>query len=140
MSSCLEIKNRLLAKFLESDFEKSDRLVELLLRYDTQSRIAEKKFYISDEAEYAENHSEELEVELMAFHEKLKGGGDLFHRVGSLLAFVSGGSKRCHAHILEQLRLKGSGIGVVKAAVSELISILEDGLQKSHLEKLLAVL
>ena len=83
-------------------------MIELLLKYDEKMRFAEAKYFRSEEAELAEE--EGVDVELVAFHAKLKGGGDLFHRIAATLAFVAVGSKRCHAHILEQLQLNKSGI------------------------------
>jgi beta-catenin-like protein 1 len=50
-------------------------------------------------------------LELAALHAKLKGGGDLFHRVGAIAAFCCVGSKRCHQQIIDQLTLQQSGIG-----------------------------
>jgi beta-catenin-like protein 1 len=91
---------RLVVKFSEDD-NKCNRLVELLLKYDTKARMAEYKFYRSND--------EEDELAALAF--KLKGGGDLFHRLGAICAFCCVGSKKCHALIRDQLILQKSGIG-----------------------------
>ena len=102
-----DAKARLLSKFVEFDCEKCDRLVELCTKYDTRMRNAEYRYYKSNEAE------EEgiVDVDLVALSAKLRGGGDLFHRVGAIVAFAAVGSKRCHEYILEQLRTQNSGIG-----------------------------
>jgi beta-catenin-like protein 1 len=92
---------RLVVKFSEDD-NKCNRLVELLLKYDTKARMAEYKFYRS-------NEEEEDELAALAF--KLKGGGDLFHRLGAICAFCCVGSKKCHVLIRDQLILQKSGIG-----------------------------
>ena len=127
---------RLLVKFLENDCEKCDRLVELLLGYDQRTRLAEYKFYRSD----IEESLVKEEVELAAMEAKLSGGGDFFHRLGAISAFCCVHSKTCHAHILQQLTLQKSGIGIVKTAVEDFISVLEDGNQKvqliSYLERI----
>ena len=97
--------DRVVAKFAEEDCLKCNRLVELLLKYDQKARLAEYKFYRNTD----EDESEDLE--LAALHAKLKGGGDLFHRLGAIAAFCCVGSKKCHQQILDQLTLQQSGIG-----------------------------
>jgi beta-catenin-like protein 1 len=99
-SSPEDAMERVLVKFSEDD-NKCNRLVELLLKYDQKARVAEYKFYRSTD--------EEDELAALAF--KLKGGGDLFHRVGAICAFCCVGSKRCHVFIRDQLILQKSGIG-----------------------------
>ena len=126
-----DAKKRLLVKFLENDCEKCDRLVELLLEYDQKARKAEYKFYRSD----VEDGLDSNEAELAALDAKLRGGGDLFHRVGAICAFGCVGSRKIHEHIMEQLRLQNSGIGVVKAALEEFVTVLDDGEQKKQLER-----
>jgi beta-catenin-like protein 1 len=123
-------KARFLTKFVQDD-RKCDRLVELLLSYDQKARKAEYNFYRSDVEEQVE---EEETVQLAALDAKLKGGGDLFHRLGAISACVCVHSKRCHERILSQLQLQQSGISVVKAALEEFISVLEPGTQKEQLE------
>jgi len=103
-----DAKDRLVVKFLEKDCEKCDRLIELLLKYDERMRLAELRYYRSDAAEEAEEQG--LDLDLAGLNEKLKGGGDLFHCLGAISAFVCVGSKRCHEHLLEQLKVKSSGI------------------------------
>lgn len=77
------------------------------MHYDEKARAALYNFYRSD----VEEEMAESEVDLAALNAKLKGGGDLFHRVGAIAAFACAGSKRCHEHILAQLTLQKSGIG-----------------------------
>lgn len=103
-----DAKDRLVVKFVEDDCAKCDRLVELCLKYDQRMRLAEARYYRSEAAEEAER--EGLDIDLAALHEKLKGGGDLFHCIGAICAFASVESRRCHEHILEQLKVKNSGI------------------------------
>jgi beta-catenin-like protein 1 len=91
---------RLVVKFSEDD-NKCNRLVELLLKYDAKARMAEYKFYRSSD--------DEDELAALAF--KLKGGGDLFHRLGAICAFCCVGSKKCHTRIRDQLILQKSGMG-----------------------------
>ncbi len=100
---------RLLAKFVENDCEKCDRMVELCLKYDIKMRQAEYRYYKSDEAEEAKENG--VDVDLAALNAKLEGGGDLFHRISVVIAFAAQGSKRCHEYILDQLRTQNSGIG-----------------------------
>ena len=111
-------------------------MVEILLGYDQRTRLAEYKFYRSD----IEESLVKEEVELAAMEAKLSGGGDFFHRLGAISAFCCVHSKTCHAHILQQLTLQKSGIGIVKTAVEDFISVLEDGNQKvqliSYLERI----
>jgi len=97
--------DRVLVKFAEEDCLKCNRLVELLLKYDKKARLAEYKFYRSMDEDEGED------LELAALHAKLKGGGDLFHRIGAIAAFCCVGSKKCHRQILDQLTLQQSGIG-----------------------------
>ena len=124
---------RFVVKFLEKDCEKCDRLVELLLEYDQKTRTAEYKFYRSD----LEETLDQDDVELAALDAKLSGGGEFFHRLGAIAAFACVRSKTCHSHILTQLTLRKSGIGVVKLAVEDFISVLEDGEQKRKLKECL---
>lgn len=121
-----DVKARFLAKFAQ-DETKCDRLVELLLYYDEKSRKAEYNFYRSDVEDVVED---EETVELAALDAKLKGGGDLFHRLGALMAFCAVYSKRCHERILTQLKLMQSGISLVKMALEEFLSLLEEGSQQ----------
>lgn len=71
-------------------------------------RLAEAKYFRSDEADFADERG--IDAELGAFHAKLRGGGDIFHRLSAILAFAAVGSKKCHARIIEQLQLNNSGI------------------------------
>ena len=64
---------------------------------------------------------------------KLKGGGELFHRLGAISGFVCVNSKRCHERLLSQLQMQQSGIGLVKAAVEEFSNVLGQGEQKDQL-------
>lgn len=128
-------KERLITKFLEQD--KCMQLVTCLLKYDEKMRCSEYKFYKSDQAETLEEKDEEL-LDLAALHAKLKGGGDLFHRLGAIIGYVCMYSKRCHTMILQDLKTKESGIGVVKAALTGFMSVLDDDLKtKEHLQKYL---
>jgi beta-catenin-like protein 1 len=120
-----EAKPRLLAKFIENNCEKCDRMIELCMKYDAKMREAEYLFYRSDEAEEAEANG--INIEYAALHARLEGGGDLFHRISAVIAFAISGSKRCHEHVIEQLRMQSSGIGLVRAGCEEFINILEDG-------------
>mmetsp|Transcript_37492 Transcript_37492/g.54887 ORF Transcript_37492/g.54887 Transcript_37492/m.54887 type:complete len:828 (+) Transcript_37492:271-2754(+) len=131
-SSAYDAKARLLVKFVESDCEKCDRLIELCLKYSEKMRLKEYRYYRSDEAEEAENAG--IDVDLAALHAKLKGGGDVFHRVGAITAFAAVGSRRCHEHIIEQLTVRNSGISVIKESIAEFAGMLEEGNQKSQLE------
>jgi beta-catenin-like protein 1 len=123
-------QERFLVKFLENECEKCDRLVELLLKYDEKTRLAEYKFYRENDVAEEDQQRESL----AALDAKLRAGGDLFHRLGAIAAFVSVHSKTSHAHLLEQLTLQGSGIGVVKAAVGEFVSVLDAGDQRQRLQ------
>lgn len=125
-----DAKQRVLVKFLDHD--KLDRLVELLLGYDERARKAEFKFY-----RYNDDDDDGDDDAMGALSAKLAGGGDLFHRIGAICAFVSVNSKRSHTHLMEQLTLQNSGIGLVKTAVQEFVSVLADDEQKAQLEKYL---
>lgn len=127
-----DAQQRLLAKFVND--EKCDRLVELLLVYDAKARAAEYRFYRSDVEERLED---EQAIQLAALDAKLAGGGDLWHRLAALAAFVCVGSRRGHERILAQLRLQQSGIGLVREALQEFIENLDDGPQKQQLESYL---
>ena len=108
-SSPLDAKARLIAKFIESDYEKCNRLIELFVKYDAKMRLSEYKYYKSDEAEIAEDNR--IDLDLAALNAKLKGGGDLFYRLAVISAFAASGSKRCHKHMMEQFKMQNSGIG-----------------------------
>lgn len=124
-----DAKARFLTKFAEDD-RKCDRLVELLLMYDQKARKAEYNFYRSDVEEQVQ---EEETIQLAAMDAKLKGGGELFHRLGAISGFVCVNSKRCHERLLSQLQMQQSGIGLVKAAVEEFSNVLGQGEQKDQL-------
>ena len=119
--------------------EKCDRLVELCIKYDERARLAEYQYYRSDEAEELEQ-SGAVDMELAALNAKLKGGGDILHRVCAVAAFASVGSRRCHEHILEQLETLNSGMGLIKSALEEFASLLDEGPQKKQLSGYLAAL
>ena len=136
--SAQDSKARLLAKFIESDCEKCDRSVELCLKYDSKMRQAEYAYFKSDEAEDAEERG--INVDLAALNAKLIGGGDLFHRISAILAFAAIGSKRCHEHILEQLRVNNSGIGLIKDSLREFANMLNEDSQKKQLNNYLSAI
>ena len=71
---------------------------------------------------------------------KLRGGGDVLHRVCAIAAFAATGSRRCHEHILEQLETQNAGMGVVKEALEEFANLLDEGRQKKQLSGCLAIL
>ena len=81
---------------------------------------------------------EEETIQLAALDAKLKGGGEVFHRLGAIAAFLCVSSKRCHERILSQLQLQQSGISVVKAALEEFVSVLGPGAQKEQLQSYLS--
>ncbi len=135
-SSPHDAKSRLVAKFLENDCEKCDRLVELCLKYDAKMRQAEYDYYKSDEAEEAEESG--IDIDIAAMNAKLKGGGDLFHRVSALIGFIALTSKRCHEQIMEQLQVQNNGIGVIKAALDEFAGLIGD--ESSQYEQLMTYL
>jgi beta-catenin-like protein 1 len=124
---------RLLAKF--NDDEKCDRLVELCMAYAEKARAAEYNFYKSDIED--ELGDEEEAIQFAALSAKLEGGGDMYHRLGAILAFCCVGSRRCHERILSQLMLQQSGIGLIVDALEEFISVLDEGEQKMQLQQLL---
>jgi hypothetical protein len=129
-----EGKARFLAKFVEDELKHCDRLVELLLEFDGRTRKAEYTFYRSVEEEILT----EEQVALAAIDAKLKGGGDVCHRVAAITAYVCINSKRCHERVLSQLHLLQSGISLLKAALAEFGSSLKSkGRQKQHIDYLL---
>jgi beta-catenin-like protein 1 len=131
-NSSHDSKQRLLAKFVET--ERCDRLVEKIILYDQRARLAEYKFFRSDAEESMED---EVVVQLGALETKLKGGGDLWHRLSAIAAFCCTGSKRCHERILSQLQAKDLGIGLIRDALEEFISVLEKSEQTNRLESYL---
>jgi beta-catenin-like protein 1 len=104
-----DAKARMIAKFIEHDCEKCDRMIELCLKYDAKMRRAEYVYFKSDEAEEAEANG--IDMDMAALNAKLEGGGDIFHRISAVIACAASGSKRCHEHLLHQLRTQNSGIG-----------------------------
>lgn len=127
-------KSRLLAKFIENDGEKCDRIVELCLKYDKKMRKAEYDYYKSDEAEQAEMNG--IDVDLAAISAKLQGGGEIFYRLSAIIAYISINSKRCHRCILDQLHTQNSGIGLIKGAIDEFVGILDDSVFRRLLKKI----
>jgi beta-catenin-like protein 1 len=132
-----EAKARFMAKFVGDDMKHCDRLVEHLLEYDERARKAEYIFYRSDVEESFTGE----ELALAAFDAKLKGGGDMYHRVAAIIAYVCANSKRCHQRILSQLAMQQSGVSLIKAALTEFgASLKNDGKQKRHIEDLLELI
>ena len=130
-SSPSDSKARFLVKFVQ-DERKCDRVVELLLAYDEKSRKAEYNFYRSDVEETLTVQDEET-VKFAALDAKLRGGGDLFYRLGALTAHLCVNSKRCHERISSQLHMQQSGISVVKASLTEFMSVLQAGPQREKI-------
>ncbi|KAL7536932.1 hypothetical protein ACHAXR_007487, partial [Thalassiosira sp. AJA248-18] len=124
--------NQLPVTLLNLSQEKCDRTIELCLKYDEKARIAEYQYFRSDEAEEAEQMG--IDVEFSALDAKLRGGGDMFHRSCAVLAFACEGSKRCRGHVMDQLKLQGSGISVIKMGLNEFATLLSEGSQKSQIE------
>ena len=127
---------RLIVKFVEEECEKCDRTIELCLKYDEKARIAEYQYFRSDAAEEAEQMG--IDMELAALDAKLRGGGDIFHRTCAILSFACVSSKRCHGHVRDQLKMKGSGITVIKEGLDEFATLLADGQQKLQIERFIA--
>jgi len=155
-----DAKERLLAKFVgvtsssssnpddndkadnnSSSNEKVNRLVELLLAYDQRARLAEYKFYRSDVEEElmatAEGGQDDAVIQLAALDAKLAAGGDVLHRLAAIAAFCCTGSKRCHEQILAQLHAQQSGIGLIREALEEFVSVLGESEQKQQLQRYL---
>ena len=126
-------KERFVAKFIEDNQKNCDRLVELLLEYDTKARKAEYKFFRSD---IDESIGEE-QVALAAFDEKLKAGGDMCHRLAAIAACICACSKRCHERILSQLKLQQAGVSLIKESLTEFSSSLRPGRQQDHINGLI---
>eukprot|EP00804_Cyclotella_cryptica_P018273 CCRYP_017649-RA/>CCRYP_017649-RA protein AED:0.04 eAED:0.04 QI:1326/1/1/1/0.66/0.5/4/414/413 len=124
--------SRLLVKFVEEECEKCDRTIELCLKYDEKARISEYQYFRSDEAEEAEQLG--LDVDVAALGAKLRGGGDIFHRLCAILSFACVGSGRSHGHVRDQLKLQGSSISVIKESLAEFASLLVEGSQKTQIE------
>jgi hypothetical protein len=125
-----DAKQRLLVQLVQPNT--LDRLVDLLLHYDMKVRKAEYKYMYNhrhpEDGIDDDDDDDEKEpydhAEFMAI--KLASGGDLFHRVGAICAFICAHSQKAHSHIQKQLALQQSGIGLVQVAVQEFISILDD--------------
>ena len=155
-----DAKERLLAKFVgvassssnnpaddnddnsSSSNEKVNRLVELLLAYDQRARLAEYKFYRSDVEEELMATAEgggqdDAVIQLAALDAKLAAGGDVLHRLAAIAAFCCTGSKRCHEQILAQLHAQQSGIGLIREALEEFVSVLGESQQKQQLQRYL---
>jgi beta-catenin-like protein 1 len=127
-----DAKQRLVAKFVEE--EKCDRLVELCLKYDNKARQAEFNFYRDVEEAIVDPELRPV----AALAAKLEGGGGVLHRACAVAAFCCVESRRCHERILAQLKLQQSGITLIRDALQEFASNLEDGtLQKAQLQSYL---
>ena len=110
--------------------------MELCLKYDEKARIAEYQYFRSDEAEEAEQLG--LDVDVAALGAKLRGGGDIFHRLCAILAFACVGSARSHGHVRDRLKLQGSSISgefdsCARRSKTNLDGILADFLELLHL-------
>lgn len=132
-----DAKVRFVSKFA-GDENKCDRLVELLLMYDQKMRTAEYNFHLHSEDQEA--GADEEFIQLAAMDAKLNGGGELFHRLGAIAAFVCLNSKKCHERILAQLHLQRSGMGLILSALKEFEAVLGDGHQKDQVKSLKAKL
>lgn len=133
-----DAQQRLVAKFAV-DPPKLERLVSYLISYDQKARAAEYKFYRSDVEESLGEDAQA--IQLAALEAKLSAGGDLFHRLGAICAFLCTQSKQCHKLVLEYLQAKQAGMGLVRAAVEEFATILEaDSPQRLQLEAYLEAL
>ena len=126
-----DAQQRLLAKFVDDD--RCDRLVEQCLAYEQKARLAEYKFYRSNDIEDDEEETtsssgeQQTAIQLAALDARLAGGGDVLHRLAAIAAFCCVGSKRCHERILSQLSLQQAGIGLVRDALQDFVSVLEEG-------------
>jgi beta-catenin-like protein 1 len=121
---------RLVTKFA-SDAAKIERLVHFLIVYDDKARTAEYKFFRSD----VEDTLEGPAVKFAALEAKLAAGGDIFHRLAAIAAFLCAHSKQCHTSFLKCVREKEAGMGLIQAGVKEFISVIEEGsVQRRQLE------
>ena len=126
-----DVMSRFVAKFVEDDLKYCDRLVELLLEYDERARKAEFQFFRSD----IEDSIDGDQVTLAAFDAKLSGGGEIYFRLAAVTAFICAHSKRCHERILLQLKMKQSGVSLIKNALTEFsASLSSEGPQKRRVE------
>ena len=128
-----EAMPRFISKFVEDDMKYTDRLVELLLEYDERARKAEYQFFRSD----IEDTINDDQVALAAFDAKLSGGGDICHRLAAVTAYICANSKRCHERVLLQLKMKHSGMSLIKDTLNEFAASLNsNGRQKQHIQSL----
>jgi beta-catenin-like protein 1 len=124
---------RLVAKFA-SDGAKIERLVHFLVLYDDRARTAEYKFFRSD----IEDTMDAAAVKLAALEAKLAAGGDIFHRLAAIAAFLCAHSKKCHTSLLKCVQEKEVGMGLIQAGVKEFLSEIEEGsVQHRQLERYL---
>jgi hypothetical protein len=80
--------------------------------------MAEYKFFRSDAEEALQDEGDSA-----CSAEASGGRGDIFHRLGAIIAFVSGG-QRCHERILNSICSNRGGL--VSDALEEFISALGD--------------
>jgi beta-catenin-like protein 1 len=135
-----ERRERLVAKF--ADEKITLRLVDLLLDYDQRVRIAEYNFFKSDLAEEEDDDNlNENMVQLAALEAKLAAGGDTLHRLAAIAAFCGAASKSIHASILASLQNKESGVSLIREALLEFLSVLDETSSfKAQLRTLVQVL
>lgn len=136
-----ERRERLVAKFANEKI--TQRLVDLLLDYDQRVRIAEYNFFKSDlaEEEVDDNHLDEDMVQLAALEAKFAAGGDTLHRLAAIAAFCGAASKSIHASILASLQAKESGVSLIREALLEFLSVLDEASSfKAQLQALVKVL
>jgi beta-catenin-like protein 1 len=135
-----ERRERLVAKF--TDKKITQRLVDLLLDYDQRVRIAEYNFFKSDLAEEEEGDDlDENMVQLAALEAKLAAGGDTLHRLAAIAAFCGAASKSIHSSILASLQAKESGVSLIREALLEFLSVLDETSSfKAQLRTLVQVL
>ena len=119
------------------------------MAYDQRARLAEYKFFRSDVEETLlllgqssgdvddSKKGDDSMIQLAALEAKLAAGGDVLHRLAAIAAFCCTGSKRCHTQILAALHAKESGIGLIREALEEFVSILGESEQKQQLQRYL---
>ncbi|GMH57591.1 hypothetical protein TrRE_jg7305 [Triparma retinervis] len=126
-----EYKERMVAKFLETECERCERVVEIMIREDERMREAEVKYLRSEEAD--EDEELGLDVEARAVGVKMEKGGATYFQASAIAGWICQNSKTGFGAVKEALSVRGSGMTLVKEGVKEWADMMEEGEEKTRL-------
>ncbi|CAI4215013.1 unnamed protein product [Parascedosporium putredinis] len=129
---------RVLAKFVEKDYEKLARLLKLRQGYVARIKRAEQEFASFGEAEGEDRDEDLYQAEL--FSRRLDAGLFSLQSIDVILAWLVAEDDGARARVVKLLKEAGLGLDAVKATIQEQLGELDDAEETKDTREMLGIL